>query len=120
MPAKKEKKVAKPMPAKEKPIEGKKKKTPKRHETFSSYIYKVLKQVHPETGISTRAMNIMNSFIHDIFERIATEASKLARYGGQKTLGSNEIETAVRLVLPGELARHAMSEGTKAMSKFTS
>ena len=28
----------------------------KRVETFSSYIYKVLKQVHPDTGISRRAM----------------------------------------------------------------
>ena len=26
---------------------------------------------------------------------------------------------AVRLVLPGELAKHAVSEGTKAVTKFT-
>ncbi len=49
----------------------------KRKETYSSYIYKVLKQVHPDTGISNKAMNIMNSFVNDIFERIASESSKL-------------------------------------------
>ena len=26
----------------------------------------------------------------------------------------------VRLILPGELAKHAVSEGTKAVTKFTS
>ena len=35
----------------------------------------VLKQVHPDTGISNKAMAIINSFVNDIFERIATEAS---------------------------------------------
>ncbi|KAH9155117.1 hypothetical protein LEN26_003315, partial [Aphanomyces euteiches] len=48
----------------------------KRIESYSTYIYKVLKQVHPETGISKRGMSIMNSFINDIFERIASEAGK--------------------------------------------
>jgi len=79
------------------PADGDKKKRKKvRKETYSSYIYKggrlpdvqmtpcfvlkrfvflVLKQVHPDTGISNKAMAILNSFVNDIFERIATEAS---------------------------------------------
>eukprot|EP01041_Mallomonas_annulata_P000747 gene747-1430_t len=77
-------------------------------------------QVHPETGVSKRAMSIMNSFINDIFERIAVEAARLARYNKKSTLSSREIQTAVRLILPGELAKHAVSEGTKAVTKFTS
>ena len=92
----------------------------KRVETYSSYIYKVLKQVHPDTGISKNGMSIMNSFINDIFERIATEAGKLATYNKKATLSSREIQTAVRLMLPGELAKHAVSEGTKAVTKFSS
>jgi histone H2B len=83
------KKTSKPAPA-----DGEKKKRKKvRKETYSSYIYKgkfmqytrvvavelmsrpVLKQVHPDTGISNKAMAILNSFVNDIFERIATEAS---------------------------------------------
>ena len=91
-----------------------------RVESYSSYIYKVLKQVHPDTGISKKGMSIMNSFINDTFERIASESGKLAKYSGKKTLSSREIQTAVRLVLPGELAKHAVSEGTKAVTKFTS
>ena len=92
----------------------------KRVESYSSYIYKVLKQVHPETGISKRGMSIMNSFINDAFGRICAEAAKLARYNKKATLSSREVQTAVRLMLPGELAKHAVSEGTKAVTKFTS
>ena len=91
-----------------------------RSETYSSYIYKVLKQVHPDTGISRRGMSIVNSLMNDVFERLAGEAGKLTRYNKRSTLSSREIQTAVRLVLPGELAKHAVSEGTKAVTKYTS
>ncbi|UYV74379.1 hypothetical protein LAZ67_11003292 [Cordylochernes scorpioides] len=92
----------------------------KRKESFSVYIYKVMKQVHPDTGISSKAMSIMNSFVNDIFERIAGESSRLAQYNKRHTISSREIQTAVRLLLPGELAKHAVSEGTKAVTKYTS
>ena len=72
----------------------------------------MLKQVHPDTGISTRAMSILNSFVNgmcdiykmlstvsdrvilDIFERVATEASKLAAYNKKSTISSREIQTS--------------------------
>ena len=99
---------------------GDKKKKRRRRESYAIYIYKVLKQVHPDTGISSKAMSIMNSFVNDIFERIAAEASRLAHYNRRSTITSREIQTAVRLLLPGELAKHAVSEGTKAVTKYTS
>ena len=98
--------------------EGKRRRKGK--QTYSIYIYKVLKQVHPDTGVSSKAMSIMNSFVNDIFERIAAEASRLAHYNKRSTITSREIQTAVRLLLPGELAKHAVSEGTKAVTKYTS
>merc|ERR1712232_793575 len=91
----------------------------KRTETFSVYIYRVLKQVHPETGISKRSMSIMNSFINDVFERICIEAAKLVNNTRKHTLSSREVQTAVRLLLPGELSKHAVSEGTKAVTKYS-
>ena len=83
--------------AKAVPKGDKKKKKGKRKESYAIYIYKViscckfglyacmlilqvLKQVHPDTGVSSKAMSIMNSFVNDLFERIAAEASKLAHY----------------------------------------
>ncbi|KAG8888272.1 histone H2B [Tulasnella sp. 403] len=97
----------------------KKKRKKTRKETYSSYIYKVLKQVHPDTGISNKAMAILNSFVNDIFERVAEEASRLASYSKKSTISSREIQTAVRLILPGELSKHAISEGTKSVTKFS-
>jgi histone H2B len=92
----------------------------KRTEHFGVYIYKVLKQVHPDTGISKKSMSIMNSFINDTFDRLAQEAIKLVRYNKKKTLSSREMQTAIRLLLPGELSKHAVSEGTKAVTKYAS
>ena len=61
-----------------------------------------------------------SSSVSDIFERVATEASKLAAYNKKSTISSREIQTSVRLILPGELAKHAVSEGTKAVTKYSS
>uniref|UniRef100_A0A8C7MPM4 Histone H2B n=1 Tax=Oncorhynchus kisutch TaxID=8019 RepID=A0A8C7MPM4_ONCKI len=97
---------------------GGKKRRKSRKESYAIYVYKVLKQVHPDTGISSKAMGIMNSFVNDIFERIAGESSRLAHYNKRSTITSREIQTAVRLLLPGELAKHAVSEGTKAVTKL--
>ncbi|OJA08164.1 hypothetical protein AZE42_03591 [Rhizopogon vesiculosus] len=106
-----------------------KKRKKARKETYSSYIYKVLRQVHPDTGISNKAMGVLNSFVNDLFERIASESSigrfvppfnsELAAYNKKSTISSREIQTAVRLILPGELAKHAISEGTKSVTKFS-
>src|SRR5215831_15074100 len=71
--------------------EGGKGRKKARSETYSSYIYKVLKQVHPDTGISNKAMSILNSFVNDIFERVAAEASRLASYNKRSTITSREI-----------------------------
>ncbi|XP_067880505.1 histone H2B 1/2-like [Heterodontus francisci] len=99
---------------------GGKRRRKSRKESYSIYIYKAMKQVYPDTGISSKAMSIMNSFVNDIFERIEGEASRLAHYNKRSTISSREIQTAVRLLLPGELAKHAVSEGTKAVTKYTS
>ncbi len=104
-----------------KPVKKEKKEHKRsRRETFSVYIYKVLKQVHNDTGISKKSMAIMNSFINDIFERIALEASKLVRYNKKHTLSAREVQSAVKLLLPGELAKHAIIEGAKAVNKIAS
>mmetsp|Transcript_3270 Transcript_3270/g.4754 ORF Transcript_3270/g.4754 Transcript_3270/m.4754 type:complete len:135 (+) Transcript_3270:3623-4027(+) len=89
-----------------------------RKENFSVYIHKVLKQVHPDDNISKISVKILDDQIHQMFEEIAKEAGKICTKEGKSTLGAREIQTAVRLVLPGELAKHAVSEGVKAVQKY--
>jgi histone H2B len=87
-------------------------------ETYSTYIYKVLKQVHPDTGLSQTAMSAMHCFLNDQFKFLTHTAIQLAVHNNKQTVSSREIQSAVRLVLPGELAKHAVSEGTRAVTKF--
>ena len=91
-----------------------------RHETFSIYNYKVLKHIHNDIGISKKAMKVLNSFINDMFDKLTSEAAKLARINGKQTLSAREIQSTVRLLLPGELAKHGIVEGCKALSKTCS
>lgn len=92
----------------------------KNMDTYKTYIYSVLKMVHPQKGIGEKSMSIMNDLIAHIFVELKKEALKLMHLSKKKTLSSREIMFATRLVLPGELAKHAVSEGTKAVTKYNS
>lgn len=86
---------------------------------FSTYIFRVLKQVHPDLGITGKAMKVMNDFMIDTFNRLTSEAAALVKHSKKVTLTSTEVQTATRLVLPGELSKHAVNEATKAIANFT-
>ena len=90
----------------------------RRNETFNLYIYKVLKQVHPEFGMSKKAMSVMNGFVFDAFDRIATEAGNMVKYNKKSTMDARAIQAACKLILPGELAKHAETEANKAVNKY--
>ena len=92
----------------------------RRRQSYGIYIYNVLRQVHPDVGVSSKAKSIMNSFVKNKFEIFASEVSRLSLQNKKSTISSREIQTAVRLLLPGELAKHTVSEGTKAVTKYTS
>lgn len=87
-------------------------------EGYKRYVFKVMKQVHPDLAISSKAMTVINNLMGDMFERIAAEAATLSKYVSRTTLSSREIQDAVKLVLPGELGKHAIAEGTKAVTTY--
>ncbi len=51
-------------------------------DSYRSYLRRVLTSVHPDLGISAKAMEILNSMTHDMYERITTEAARLLRITG--------------------------------------
>ena len=92
---------------------------------FKMGIYKVNKQVQAGImrNLTNKSMDIVNSFVVDFMTRIAEEARLLAEKTRKKTLSSREIQTAVRLVIPGygqekSLCEHATMEGTKAVTRW--
>ena len=95
-----------------------KKKKIKEDLNYSIYIFKILKEIHPNFSISKNAMAIMNSFMSDLFQRIVSEASHLVQYTKSSTLTSRDVQTATRLLVSGNLAKHSMSQGTKAITKY--
>ncbi|XP_057573576.1 late histone H2B.L4-like [Hippopotamus amphibius kiboko] len=88
-------------------------------ESFATYFPRVLKQAHEGLSLSKGAVDVLDSFVEDIFERIASEAGHLARSTKRSTITYREIQTSVRLLLPGHLGKHAVSEGTKAVITYT-
>jgi len=76
-------------------------------------------QTHPSIGITKKSMGIMNDFVIDMMDKLASEAKHdLGISGKEKTLREWHLNTAVKLVLPGELKKHGVSEGTKAIRNF--
>lgn len=111
------KKVASKSAAAPKKSGKKSSRKPKR--SWSVFIHRSLKAINKSLTLSGKTTKIVNSFVNDIFGRVAGEAANLVRANKKRTLGSREIQTAVRLVLPAELAKHAMAEGTKAIAKVS-
>ena len=66
-------------------------------------------QVHPDTGISSKDMGIMNSFVNNIYDRIATEAARFAHYKINHRLPRVPNHNQVACIVPGELAKHPVS-----------
>ena len=54
---------------------GDKKKRKRRRESYGIFIYKVLKEAHPNMSVSNKAMNIMNSFVNNIMKGSLTRPS---------------------------------------------
>ncbi|XP_041056182.1 late histone H2B.L4-like [Carcharodon carcharias] len=105
-------------------IEAVTKKLPKkrrksRKQSYSTHVYRVLTQVHPSTGISSKAISVMNSFDVGVFKHITSEILHFIHYNELHTILARDIQSAIRLMLPGELAKHTVSEGTKVVTKYT-
>lgn len=86
--------------------------------TLDSYVFKILKQVHPGVCISKSAVSCAASLIETLSGRLSESSSDIAKSQKKGTLSAKHVQTAVRLVLPSELALHAVGEGTKAVTKF--
>lgn len=88
---------------------------------FGTYIYKVLKQIHPESGLSGDALSSLNNYIRILIKKITDVVNTLiTRSGGRKTISAREIQTAVRLCFPENLAKYAVKDGVKAVTKYNS
>ncbi|KAI8803666.1 histone-fold-containing protein [Cladochytrium replicatum] len=85
---------------------------------FRGAVFKVLKITHPDLQISNRSMQVMNSLCNDILEQLSNEASSLVKKQHRKTMQCFDLQTAVKLIYPGELHKRAVSQGYRAVSRM--
>lgn len=85
---------------------------------YDTYISQVLKQVHPDTNITGKAMLQLEYFCNYLTDIIAFEAFKLKNLSEKKTISEKEVKNAAKIILNGELVKHANSEGCKAVQKY--
>merc|ERR1711976_898186 len=88
-------------------------------DAFSTYIFRVCKEVCPDSGISKKAMKTLNHIVADKFEQIMNEARSLNLNNKKGTITSKEVETACRLLIRGDLGTNAVHAGRKAISKYS-
>ena len=99
---------------------GKKASRRRSNPNYNAYINKVLKSVHPDLHISSKAIMATNSLIECMLHNLTTKGGVIAKAAKKTTLSSRHVQGATRLCMPAGLAKHAVSEGTKAIVKFTS
>ena len=86
---------------------------------MQTYIFRVLKEAAPEYGISKNAINMLNEVLLDSYDQILNEARNMMIFSKKQTLSSKECESAVKLLIPGELGKCATKEGRNALAKFS-
>ncbi len=86
--------------------------------SYKVYLRSLIKE--NGTGVGQIASPQLNAMVVDLINRICTEIllAKASTRNKIKTVQPNDVQTAIRLMYPGELARHAIAYGTKAVSKF--
>ncbi|KAL3679507.1 hypothetical protein R1sor_022463 [Riccia sorocarpa] len=87
---------------------------PQKYKCYRNYIYRIMKTMDPEIKISNPAMEVMNGLVQDQIHKLAREAAALAEPSKHPFIDAREIRTAVRLMFPGDLGKHAVSLGDKA------
>ena len=97
-------------------VAGKKIKKDDRLQNFKSYLFRILKKAEPgEAGISKDAMTILNSILLQVYRKVTFNVTQLNM---GETMTGKDIQTAVKLCIPGELGKHAMQEATTALMKY--
>ena len=101
---------------------GKRKRKTTRY--FTYYLSKIVKNIYPEGALTSDARKQINSILILLAEKIAFFTHKITvNITNKKTISIKSIEGALKLNFEGDLRKHAIAEGYKAiqiLSNYTS
>lgn len=86
---------------------------------FAKYIHSVLEMIHPDLAISREGMKVVEKMVKDLFDHILKVAAQKACDAHCTTITSLHVQQAVIEAVDGELSKHAVAEGTKALVKYS-
>lgn len=81
---------------------------------------KVLKQIHPNVGLTGEALASANRLILVTLDKVVANLNSIMLRSNKQTIDARAVQGAVQLTIPGELSKHAVSQGTKAVTKYES
>ena len=87
--------------------------------SFQTYIFRVLKEVKPDLSISKQSMTLLNQILADLFDDMMDESRRLMIFTKKNTLTSREVESAVKILFPGELRKLGVQYGKQSLAKFS-
>lgn len=86
--------------------------------SFSTYIQKVLRQLHPDGSLTQQSTDALDYISRFFCQLVSQKARTLAIQNETKTISTNDVSHALFLTLPHGLYKQAVSEGTKAVTHF--
>lgn len=87
--------------------------------SFQKYIRQVLLQIAPDMTLSDTSSKMLNSIAYNLLNILSETTIRVTQLKEDKTISARSVQTAVRLKLVGELAKHAVSQGSKAVTNYT-
>ncbi|XP_053513241.1 histone H2B subacrosomal variant-like [Artibeus jamaicensis] len=87
-------------------------------QNYALYIRRVLKEVDPQKSISSHTVDIMNTMINNIFERISTQAYNMMCFRNRCTLTHEDIQKAMYMLFPGKRSKYAVTFGSEAVQRY--
>jgi histone H2A len=85
---------------------------------FSLYIKKILKGINPLCRSSQDFIVQINNFLNLLANKIASKSYLLSHINKRKTISARCIQSAIELILPGELRKFAKDGGIKSVKKY--
>lgn len=81
-------------------------------------IHKLLKMIHPDSQLSNATLLLINNMILRLAYRLIRASNKILNSVNKKLLSVADISAAVKIIYGDELAKQALIDGNKAITKY--
>ena len=79
-----------------------------------------MRQIKPESGIGKQTMKSLNMIVLDLCKKLCHEVAGIKNKEGSETslMQAKDIQTAIKLCVPGEIQKHTVSSSARAVAEY--